>query len=178
MASRFGDLMAGLGGADKTILDEVPQDRARFTQMAGLLLTTAGIAVLAMTFALHNGVKVPLFPAIVLGIAWGIVILNIDRFLVISMGDSRTRRWRLAGIMLPRFALAVLIALVVSTPLVLRIFASDINEQLSVMHEQQSKRFAELEKHSQDQLLANSMATYRRASSTLPCSKHRRRSAS
>jgi hypothetical protein len=155
MANPVGVFMARIGGADKDILELAPHDRMRFIQMAGVLFTTSGIAVLSMSFALHNGVKAPLVPSIVLGILWGLVIFNLDRFLVLSMGDTRTRGWRLVGLMLPRFALAALLALVVSTPLVLRIFERDINQQLSVMHQEQSKQFASLVAHNADQQEAN-----------------------
>jgi hypothetical protein len=140
---RAGDYLAWLGGADKALLEQVPQERGRFAQMAGVLITTAGIAVISMIFALHDAVTVPLLPSIVLGLLWGIVILNIDRFLVLSMGFTRDR-WRLIWITLPRLALAVVLALVISTPLVLRIFASDINAQLFTMQAERSKQQAVL----------------------------------
>src|SRR5579875_1697241 len=101
--------MAWLGGGDREILRRVPQERVRFVQMAGVLLTTAGIAVISMTFALHDGVKAPLAWSVILGAAWGIVILNLDRFLVLSMGSTRDRK-RLVLITLPRLALAVVLA--------------------------------------------------------------------
>jgi hypothetical protein len=114
-----------LGGGDKTLLAGVPHERPRFTQMALVLLSTAGIAALSMIFALHDGVGVPLLPSAVLCLAWGGIILNLDRFLVLSMGSSR-HRWRLVLITLPRLALAAVLALVISTPLVLRIFATRV----------------------------------------------------
>ena len=135
--------LAWLGGADRDLLEQVPQERGRFAQMAGVLITTAGIAVMSMVFALHDAVTVPLLPSIVIGLLWGIVILNIDRFLVLSMGFTRDR-WRLVWITLPRLALAVVLALVISTPLVLRIFASDINAQLFTMQAERSKQQAVL----------------------------------
>jgi len=146
--------MAWLGGGDQEILARVPQERARFVQMAGVLLTTAGLAVVSMTFALHSGVKAPLAPSVILGLLWGVVILNLDRFLVLSMGSTRDRR-RLVLITLPRLALAVLLALVISTPLVLRIFQSDINQQLFVMQQRESRREASLEAGSGEQQQAN-----------------------
>ncbi len=144
MIKRTGDVMAWLGGGDQAVLAQVPQERTRFAQMAGVLLTTAGIAAMSMMFALHDGVKAPLAAAVVLGLLWGVVILNLDRFLVLSMGASRDRR-RLIFITLPRLALAVVLALVISTPLVLRIFASDINQQLFIMQQNASRQEAALE---------------------------------
>src|ERR1700683_4425738 len=142
--TRAGDFMAWLGGGDRETLQQVPQERARFVQMAGVLLTTAAIAVVSMTFALHDGVKAPLAPSVILGVGWGVVILTLDRFLVLSMGSTRDRQ-RLVFIPLPRLALAVVLALVISTPLVLRIFASDINQQLFIMQQKESRQEAALE---------------------------------
>lgn len=65
---RISDLMVRLGGSDKFILAQVPQERTRFTQMANILLTTAGTASLSMIFALHDGVKTPLAVAILIGL--------------------------------------------------------------------------------------------------------------
>ena len=157
MTMRPGDFLVHLGGGDRTVLETVPHDRMRFAQMAGVLLTTAGVATLSMGFALHDGIRASLFPSIVLGLLWGVVIFNLDRFLVLSMGDTRTRGWRLFWLMAPRFLLAVVLAAVVSTPLVLRIFATDITRELSVIHQQQSRQFARLVAHSADQQLATKL---------------------
>jgi len=158
MIKRTADAMAWLGGGDEALLEQVPQERARFVQMAGVLLTTSGIAVVSMIFALHDGVKAPLAAAGVLGLLWGVVILNLDRFLVLSMGSTRNRT-RLVLITLPRLALAVVLALVISTPLVLRIFASDINQQLFVMQQKESRQEAALEAGSGEQQQANRIKT-------------------
>jgi len=154
MIRRGADFMAWLGGGDQAVLDHVPQERARFVQMAGVLLTTSGIAVVSMVFALRDGVKAPLGAAVILGLLWGVVILNLDRFLVLSMGDTR-HRVRLVLITLPRLALAVVLALVISTPIVLRIFASDINQQLFIMQQKASRQQAALEAGSGEQQEAN-----------------------
>jgi hypothetical protein len=151
---RIGDFMAWLGGADPAILAEAPRERARFVQMAGVLLTTAGIAILAMIFALHDGVNVLLFPSLVLGLCWGVIILNLDRFLVLSMGATRDR-WTLILMAVPRLALAVVLSLVISTPLVLRVFASDISAQLYTMRLENSTKQAQLEAHSKEQQQLN-----------------------
>jgi hypothetical protein len=137
--ARGGDFLAWLGGGDKALLEQLPEERARFAQMAGVLLTTAGIAVISMMFALHNGVNVGLPATVILGLLWGIIILNLDRFLVLSMGRTRDRR-RLVLMTLPRLLLAVVLALVISTPLVLRIFASDINAQLITLQQERAKQ--------------------------------------
>src|SRR5712672_2719245 len=85
-----GDFLAWLGGADLKILkNAIGSERTRFIQMAIVLLTTAGIGTLSMMFALHDGVHTSLTVAIIGGLVWGFIILNLDRFLVLSMGQSR-----------------------------------------------------------------------------------------
>jgi hypothetical protein len=119
----------------------MPEDRARFSQMALVLLTTASIAAISMMFALYYGVNTSLLVAVILGLLWGGVILNLDRFLVLSMRRTSSR-WRLIEIALPRIALATVLALVISTPLVLRIFASDINAGLVTLHQERARQVA------------------------------------
>src|SRR4051812_20428902 len=104
-SSRTSDRLAWLGGADLDILHQVPSARPRFVQMAGVLITTAGLAVLSMCFALHDGLKASLPMALLVGLAWGIIILNLDRFMVISMGSIRDRR-QLFVMVLPRLFIA------------------------------------------------------------------------
>jgi hypothetical protein len=137
-----GDFLAWLGGADLKILAQAPgYERTRFIQMAIVLLTTSGIGTLSMMFALHNGVGTPLAVAIIGGLVWGFIILNLDRFLVLSMGH--TRDWkRLLLMALPRLALAAVISMVVATPLTLRIFASDIKNEMVQVNANESKQVA------------------------------------
>jgi hypothetical protein len=146
---RISDFFAWLGGADKAVLAEVSAGRARFAQMGGVLLTTAGIAVVSMTFAMHDAVGAPTWLAGVIGIFWGFIILNLDRLLVLSIGATRNRRhmWLMAT---PRLVMAAILAVVISTPLVLRIFASDINSQLFIIHEKVSSQQKTLEANSNE----------------------------
>lgn len=125
----MSDLLARLGGANLEVLQQVRSAKNRFVQMGCILLTTASLAVVSMSFALHDGVKVSWPWAVPVGLLWGVMILNIDRFLMMSMASSRRLR-DLIVIALPRFAMAAVLSLAVSTPLVLRIFSSDIKAQI------------------------------------------------
>ncbi len=137
-----GDFLAWLGGADLKILTQAPgYERTRFIQMAIVLLTTSGIGTLSMMFALHDGVRTPLAVAIIGGLIWGFIVLNLDRFLVLSMGHSRDLR-RLLLMALPRLALAAVISLVVATPMTLRIFATDIKNEMVQVNATESKQVA------------------------------------
>ena len=112
--------------------------------MALVLLTTSSIAMVSMMFAMNDGVKVPLAVAIVAGLFWGFVILNLDRYLVLSMGHVRTGK-RMLWMALPRFLLAAVISMVIATPLTLRIFQHDINVQVAKTQATESKQLKALE---------------------------------
>jgi hypothetical protein len=152
-----GDFLAWLGGADLKVLAQVPTERGRFVQMAIVLLTTAGIGSLSMMFALYDGVHTPLAAAIPGGLVWGFIILNLDRFLVMSMGHARDWR-RLLLMALPRLALAMVISLVVATPMTLRIFANDINNEMAQVNATESRLVAHQQAQSGPAIQANLMA--------------------
>ena len=63
------------------------------------------------------------FAAFVVAISWGLVIMGIDRWLIISMPTEGKRRFAVAA---PRLLLGVLLGSLISTPIVLRIFESEI----------------------------------------------------
>lgn len=152
--------LARLGGADSRMLadeDIASQtgERTRFAAMGGILLSTAGVATVSMFFALHHAVNVDTGWSVFLALIWGAVILNVDRFLVITLTGSRGHPVRLAVTVLVRVVLAALISIVVATPLVLQIFHSDISAELPIVQAQQSAAFAASQKGNADsQLLA------------------------
>jgi hypothetical protein len=139
-------LLSRLGGADGQLLaaEETGSrtgERTKFAAMGGVLLTTAGVATVSMFFALHHAVGVSVGGSVFLAIAWGVVIINLDRLLIVTMGSTRGHPVQLAVTMMSRLMLAALIALVVATPLVLQIFASDIGAELPILQEQKSQQF-------------------------------------
>jgi hypothetical protein len=79
--------------------------------------------------------------SIPLAFAWGVVIINIDRLLIITMAGTRGHPVQMVVTILARLALAALIALVVATPLVLQIFHGDISAELPIQAEKKSQQF-------------------------------------
>jgi hypothetical protein len=134
---KISDFLVWLGGADKEALQQVPAERAKLSQMAGVLLTTAGIAVASMSFALHDGLKTQWPWAVPGALLWGVIILNVDRLLVLSIASIRSTR-RKVWLALPRLGMAFVLSVVISTPIVLRIFASDINAEIYATQLQRS----------------------------------------
>ena len=73
---------------------------------------------------------VPGIAAFVIGIIWGLVIFNLDRYLVNSMysdGES-TISMREFKSGLPRIIIAFFLGIVISTPIEMKIFEGKINE--------------------------------------------------
>ncbi|MFG2073796.1 DUF4407 domain-containing protein [Nonomuraea maritima] len=123
----IGNWLIILSGARQDVLKELGKqdgERARFIGLGGAILTTACLAALAMMFALTSAVKTPLPLAIAIGLAWGVVILGLDRWLTTSLPIRGGRRFWIA---LPRVLLALLLGFVISTPLVLQIFKPEID---------------------------------------------------
>jgi signal transduction histidine kinase len=130
---RVSDYLAWLGGADLFVLEQVPTERVRFIQTGLTLITTAGIAVVSMFFAVHYGLLGNWAASILIAIFWGAIILNLDRLMMLSIGRTRNRK-QLLLMVVPRLVLGVLVGFVVSLPLVLRIFSPEINAQLTATH--------------------------------------------
>jgi len=136
-ALRFSEKLAILGGADREILKQVPTAVGQFVQFALVLLSTAIMAAVSMWFALVQGMAINPLLAIPFAIFWGLLILNLDRYLTSSM-QSASGFLPALGMAIPRLLMAALIGVVVSTPLVLKVFESDINAEMAYHNIQQS----------------------------------------
>ncbi len=122
--------LAILGGADGYVLDQVPAETGRFVQMFFVIAGTALISGISMVFALTTGVKAAVWLAIPLAIMWALIIFNLDRFLTSTMRSS-TKIGKLIALALPRVIMAAIIGVVVAEPLVLQIFANDIEREVN-----------------------------------------------
>lgn len=71
-----------------------------------------------------------------LGLCWAAMVFTIDRFFVLSAGRS-DRWWKNVLTVAPRLVIAVLIGLVVSTPLTLAVFDREIGAEMAAMHQEQ-----------------------------------------
>jgi hypothetical protein len=121
----FGTRLAQLGGADPRLLPKVPAAKGKFIQMGLVLLSTAGLAVVSMSFALIDALRAPWYAAVPLGLCWGFVILNLDRLLIQNLRPG-SRVWQTIFMIIPRLAVAALLGLVIATPLVVRVFQAEI----------------------------------------------------
>src|SRR5262245_2681004 len=112
----LGIYLARLGGADPDVLARSKQiskpgaskDEARFVALALVLLATASLAVLSMTFAMTDGLRISPAGAVLMGLFWGLIILIIDRALILSL-KPKGSRWLLFWMILPRLVMAALL---------------------------------------------------------------------
>lgn len=148
---RVSRFLLTLAGADPEIADRTPDERVKLESPGLAILITSGTAAVSMWFALATVMGVSWFAAAPVALLWGLVIMGIDRWLVTSIPVNSTRR-KLA-VAAPRFLLAVLLAAVISTPLVLRIFQPEINAQINVMRAQQLSEPRSQVSHLQDQVI-------------------------
>ncbi|WP_165964478.1 DUF4407 domain-containing protein, partial [Actinomadura sp. KC216] len=135
-------------GADPEVLAMTPGDRARYTGMGSAVLFTASLGGLSMYIAMRMTLGLPIAACVLIAIGWFLGIAGFDRWIVSSM-DKPARTddiddWDApAGgrspylFALPRLGLALLIGLVISTPLTLQIFASEIRAEINKIHQQE-----------------------------------------
>lgn len=126
-------LVLTLSGAQEEILELVPSEQTRFESLGWAILITSGLATISMWFALASAVGINGILAFPIALAWGVVIMGIDRWLIVSMPIGDRRKFAMA---VPRLGLALLLGTLISTPLVLRIFQSEVNAQIAKMQQQ------------------------------------------
>src|SRR3954454_3666665 len=138
---RFGNALAVLAGARGDILALAPGARPRFVAMGGVLLSTGGLAVLSAAFAVHMALGVWWPFALLAGLGWGFVIVNLDRMLVVGMAhDASLKRNLLLAV--PRLGLALVLGVVIATPLTLQVFSKEIDTEVVTMQAQAADSYA------------------------------------
>lgn len=125
-------------GADHAILDKCPSDRNKYMGIGATVFFTGVLAFFSSGYALYT-VFESYWAAFAFGLIWGLMIFNLDRYIVLSM-KSYGKWWRDWVVALPRLALAVLLALVISKPLEMKIFEKEIQAELVSMEQEVFKQ--------------------------------------
>ena len=116
-------------GADSKILEQCsPGEQTKYAGIGATVFFTAVMAFIASAYALYT-VFDNYISAIFFGFIWGLLIFNLDRFIVstIKKRDNFFDEFLQAT---PRLALAIIIAIVIAKPLELKIFEKEINQVL------------------------------------------------
>ncbi len=128
-------------GADLSILRtwDCSTEHNTYAGIGATIFLTAVLASISGGYALWTVFQS--YPSsISFGILWGILIFNLDRYIVMSIHKSRGgfgAFFRQVAIASPRLVLALLIASVITVPLELKIFEREIIDQLERNHQRQ-----------------------------------------
>lgn len=116
-------------GADSSILKTCSEgEQNKYAGIGATVFFTAVMALIAGSYALYT-VFDHLYASIFFGVIWGLLIFNLDRFIVSTIKKRKSFSSELLQAA-PRIALAVIIAIVISKPLEMKIFEKEINQVL------------------------------------------------
>lgn len=121
-----GTFLWWCGGAHQKLLKQFPSEHSKYSGLGGVVLATFVLASLSSGYAVYS-IFGNLGWTIVFGLIWGLIIFNLDRFLVSTMrkyGVSRRKQFWMTA---PRLLLALLIGLTIARPLELKIFEKEID---------------------------------------------------
>ena len=133
-------------GGDRYILERATySDQIKYMCLGGIVFATGAMAGLAGGYAfytifspkgsaLENELHfTTMISSIVFGIIWGLMIFNIDRFIVTSTGKgdgTEKITWDEFKSAIPRIIMGAIIAITISKPIEIRMFQTEINNKL------------------------------------------------
>ena len=147
-------------GADSYILERSTYtDHVKYACLGGIVFATGFMAALAggyafyiifeprgeaITAALDGAAHLPTsIMATIFGVIWGLIIFNIDRFIVASTGKgdgTEAVTWSEVKAAIPRILMGMIIAITISKPVEIRMFQTEINVELQ---KRQSEKLVE-----------------------------------
>jgi hypothetical protein len=165
-ASRMMRLFWKIAGGDRYLLEKATySDQLKYTTLGGIVLATGAMAALAGGYAFYtifapkssnvldktktlveNANYTPVdMPTVIMsiffGIIWGLIIFNIDRFIVTSTGKgdgTEKITWDEFKSAIPRIIMGAIIAITISKPIEIRMFQTEVN--LAVQKEQEKEK--------------------------------------
>ena len=118
-------------GANRHILRQCPTEYSKYFGIGGTIFFTAAMAALSggyAFFTIFDSTKL----AVIFGIFWGLLIFNLDRFIVNTMYSDGQHdvSWKEIKLGSPRIVIAIFLGIVISTPLEMKIFEDRIESQI------------------------------------------------
>ena len=119
-------------GSDKSILSKCSSEWNKYAGIGATIFFTGLLAALSGGYALFSIFRGDYFAigyAIIFGIVWGLLLFNLDRFIVSSIrkeNNIKKELWHAS----PRFVLAIIISVVIAKPLEVKIFENRIEQQI------------------------------------------------
>ena len=158
-ASKITKFLWWCAGADSFFLMRSPkQDRVKYAGIGGIVFSTGVLAACAGGFAFNTAfgpkgmagdhVESNFWMiAAAFGLLWGLLIFNLDRFIVSSTGKGDgTDKITLKefGQAIPRILIAIILGFTISKPLELKIIETEVNVEL---RKQQQEKLDEFNKN-------------------------------
>lgn len=144
-------------GADKYLLERATySDQIKYMCLGGIVFATGAMAGIAGGYAFYtifeprgsaidNPVDYQIVTlSIVFGIIWGLMIYNIDRFIVTSTGKGDGTEVITIGELksaLPRILMGMIIAMTISKPVEIRMFKTEIDIKLREKQLEQQRMY-------------------------------------
>jgi hypothetical protein len=124
-------------GAVNSILKRCPSDYTKYQGIGATILFTGIFSAISAGYALYT-VFNSYVASTIFAILWGMMIFNLDRYIVSGMRKKSSFLKEL-GMAAPRIVLAVFIGIVIATPLELKLFESEINSEIGMMQQETYK---------------------------------------
>lgn len=118
-------------GANIHILRKTPSEWNKFAGIGGIVLFTAVFATLSAGYAMFT-VFEDYAVSTAFALVWGLMIFNLDRYIVSSIKKTGTW-WNQLLMAVPRLILAAFLGIIISKPLELKIFEKEVNKQLNTI---------------------------------------------
>lgn len=118
-------------GGNLHILRKTPSEWNKFAGIGGIVLFTSVFATLSAGYAMFT-VFDDLWIATGFGALWGLMIFNLDRYIVSSIKKTGTW-WNQVLMAVPRLILATFLGIIISKPLELKIFEKEVDKQLNTI---------------------------------------------
>ncbi|PTX63742.1 uncharacterized protein DUF4407 [Kordia periserrulae] len=116
-------------GVDRDLIRDCSRgEQTKYAGIGATVFFTALMAFIASGYALYT-VFDNVYTAIGFGLIWGLLIFNLDRFIVSTLRKKDSKYQEILQAT-PRIILAVIIAVVISKPLELKIFEKEIDQVL------------------------------------------------
>ena len=136
------DFFLFCSGVEASVLEQCPTDRNKYAGIGATVFFTGVLAFFSSGYALFTVFDSYLM-SIGFGLVWGLMIFNLDRYIVMSM-KSNGKWWRDLFVAFPRLVMAVLLAVVISKPLELKIFEKEIRAEMVQMEQEIFKQQEDL----------------------------------
>lgn len=157
---KAGNIMKFLwrcAGGDRYLLERATySDQIKYMCLGGIVFATGAMAGVAGGYAFYtifeprgSAISNPVdlftvFISLIFGVLWGLMIFNIDRFIVTSTGKgdgSEAITWDELKGAIPRIIMGAIIAITISKPVEIRMFKTEIDIKLREKQIEQQRAY-------------------------------------